>query len=178
MDQPIMPENTKRILSITFILILISTFVLVVVGSSAKSVYKDIKKLDHFVSNSEGLQVNFEESLRIYTERTKVITDYLLSLRPEKEQQYIKFISDVEELGRVSGLNLNLQSTESTPKALDYTLTFDAGLNKMNDFIRNLEKLPYLILIEDIDYTNPVLYTTNRGSGDGNVKIKIKLYIK
>jgi hypothetical protein len=178
MDQTTITENTKRIISTTFILILISSFVLIVISASMRSVNKDIKKLDYFLSNAEGIQVNFEESLRIYTDRTKTITDYLLSLRPENEQQYIKFISDVEKLGQDLSIDLTLQSSEQTPKTLSYIVSFEANYSKMKEFLDALEKLPYFIQIGEIDFTNPVFYTNSRTVADGNIKLKIKLYIK
>jgi len=109
MEQIQITDGIKRILSVSFILILISTFVIVFMGYSLKSIHRDIRHLDKFLINSKDIQTNFEQSLMIYTERTQKITNYLFSLRPDSEEKYIKFISDVEDLGQKLNLDLNMQ---------------------------------------------------------------------
>ncbi len=172
------PENTKRIISITFVLIFISTMIIVIMGFSIKSINKDIQKLNHFLSNSQDIHANFEESLRMYTERTKTITDYLSTLRPDNKEEYIKFISDIEDLAQNLRININLQSLEPEEKTLNYYISFEGDLNLMKRFLLELEKMPYFIQVVDLDYVTPMLYVSQKEGRNGNIQLKIKLYIK
>lgn len=176
-------EGAKRILSISFVLILMSAFVIIFVGNSIRSMNNDIRTIDYFLTNAENLQANFEQSLVVYTERTQKITDYLLSLRPENQQQYIKFIDDIEGLGQEMSLQLNLQSIrDQSPiediRTLNYEIAFNATFDQMNEFLMRLGSLPYLIKVSDVEFVDPILYTTRTNIGSGNVKLKIKLYTK
>lgn len=173
-----MPEGTKRILAVSLVLILTSSMVIIVLGQSMKNVHGEIRRLDHFLTNAEGIQVNFEQSLQVYTERTKDITDHLLSLRPETEQEFIRFISDIESLGEEMGLDLSLQSIGRGDRTLDYEISFEGDLEKTKEFAKELEKMNYLIRIDEVDFTNPVIYAAQRGATGGNVRIRIKLHIK
>lgn len=178
MEKKQISEGAKRVLSITFVLIFISSFIVIVVGNSVKHVHADINRLNHFLENAEGLQANFEQSLQMYTERTKEITDYLLLLRPENEQQYIRFISDIEELGKMFDGPIALQSTGEEENHLNYNISFESTFAQMESFIEKILDLPYFIRITDISFTSPQLYVNQRGENGGNVNLKIQLYIK
>ncbi len=178
MEKTPIPEGTKRIISVSFVLIFISSMIVIILGQSMKQVHGEARRIDHFLKNAEGIQINFEQSLQIYTERTKDIMDHLLALRPETKEEYIQFISDVENLGNEMGMHLNLQSVGTGVTTLDYEITFEADLDQTKEFVEELEKMNYFIQIDEIDFTAPAIYAAQRGATNGNVKLKIKLYIK
>ena len=180
MEQIQITDGIKRILSVSFILILISTFVIVFMGYSLKSIHGDIMHLDKFLINSKDIQTNFEQSLMIYTERTQKITNYLFSLRPDSEEKYIKFISDVEDLGQKLNLDLNMQFINNIKDKADinYSIELFSNTKNLEKFLSELQTLPYFIKITNIEFTDPDLYLSQENSREGNVKLKIKLYTK
>lgn len=179
-----LPRNLSRIIGISTILIFISTFIVFLVGTSLKNTNEEIKKLSAFLANSENIQVNFEQSLILYTESTEKIIKYLLSLRPNSEEKYINFISEIETISEKLTLNLNLKSSEQIEdkknpkeKVLNYQITFFGKQSDLKAFITEIEKLPYFIKIEKIDYRNPS-FMEGAEMKYGNITLQIKLYIK
>ena len=182
--EPVLPNGLKRIIGICSILILISTFIVILVGTSLKNINRDIKSLGAFLSNSENIQANFEKSLILYTESTEETIKYLLKLRPNSEEKYINFISEIESIGEKLAIKLNLKSFEpildkkaQKEKALHYQIMFFGKQSDLNDFLVEMEKLPYFIKVEEINYTNPENIDAESFK-DGNITLKIKLYIK
>lgn len=174
------PNITKRILSISTIFILISTFVVIFIGYSLGNINQEIKRTNAFLAGAQDIQPNFEKSLQLYTESTQKIIDYLISLRPDSEEDYLKFIFDIEETSEKLGLDLNLESTQDIKlidsKTLQYNLNFFGTNSDLITFLQALEKLPYFIRVNEIDFKNPQLLTDE--DINGNVNLKISLYIK
>lgn len=186
MDQSSLPEGTKRIINICAILILISSFVVVLIGNSLKTINSEVKQLNAFLVNAEGIQANFEKSLQLYTQGTQHVIDFVLTLRPQKEQEYIKFISEVEKIAESLNLKINLQSlppelqkpgTPINEKTLDYIINFYGNQENLRNFLQRLESLDYFIKVESIDFRNLQSLAENEDIQE-NIDLKIKLYIK
>lgn len=174
------PNITKRILSVSTIFILISTFVVIFIGYSLSAINQGIKRTNAFLAGAQDIQPNFEKSLQLYTESTQEIIDYLISLRPDSDGDYLKFISDIEETSEKLGLDLRLESTQdiklTDSKTLRYDLNFFGTNNDLMAFMEKLEQLPYFIRINQVDFKNPQLLTDE--DINGNINLKISLYIK
>ncbi len=178
---------TKRILSLTFVLILISAFVVIFMGTSSANLNKEIKQLNAFVGSARNLQSNFEQSLQMYTESTQEIISYLSSLRPDSEEDFINFISAIETIEQRLGFSLNLKSlnhvsetlsVESPEKTLDYSISFYGNLKDLNEILTELQQLPYYIRIDQINFVDLEFLTKKEEKQDGNISLVIKLYIK
>jgi len=178
---------TRRIASICLILTGIATIGTFFMGSNALSISKEVEESEYYVSVAREVQPNFEESLSLYTGDTQKIIDYLLELRPENEEEYISFLSTLEELGQDLSLKLDIRSFEDNllaggaiaepSKTLDYEIDFYGSFRDMQAFLGELEALPYYIKVSEIRYIDL------NGSDDDeqkvpNLNIKIKLYVK
>jgi len=178
-------NQTKRIFKMSAIFILISSIIVLVMGYSSSKINYDIKTLNVFLEKTQNLQVNFEESLKLYTESTQSSIDHATSLRPDEESEYITFISEVENIGTNLNLDLTLRSTQiSEPEnstkgnTLDYELTFYGDETDAITFMQELENLPYFIKIYSVEY-----YDLNSSENENlklipNIKINIRLYVK
>lgn len=184
-------NNGKRILNFCLLLTGLSTAIVLIMGWSVANVNKETKGLKYFLSVANDVQPNFEKSLIMYTESSKDIIEFLLKLRPGKEEEYIAFIDEVESIGRKLSLNLKLESFEensgvstiktsgaSSMKTLNYSLSFYGSFQNMSDFLKKLEQLPYFIKVENINFTDVALAQKEENIPLENVNIKIKLYIK
>ncbi len=178
-------NRTKRIFKMSAILILISSFIVIIIGYSSSKINYDIKTLNAFLEGTENLQSNFEQSLKLYTESTQTSIEHADSLRPVEESEYINFISEVENIGTTLNLDLNLRSTElgepensTKGNTLDYELTFYGDETDITTFLEELENLPYYIKVYSIEYYD-LNYTENENLKlSPNIEINIRLYVK
>lgn len=185
MEYPMLNNGIQRLLKLSAVLIFLGTTIVVIFGYSIKKVNSEIKDVQKFVDSSSNLQVNFEKSLQIYVEQTKEITKFLLAIRPSNEEGYIKFISEVEQVGKDLSLDLNLQylnpkskTATVNAKTLDYQVTFYGNQSDLMKFLDSIEKLHYYVNIKDISFENPSLISEEETANKGNIKIIISLYIK
>ena len=182
MAQAQMPISIKRIVTITLVLIFISTFTVVVLGISMKSVSKEVKELEVFMEEAKTTQPNFEKSLEIYTDQTEVMINYLLDLRPSEEAEYVEFISQIEDIGDDLSINLNLQSVrfskEEDDGTLNYMISFQGGIIDLENFLTELEELAYFIKVKEIDYRSPKDIPEEEIEKAKNIEIKIGLFTK
>lgn len=153
-----------------------------ILGHSAAAIHEDVKELNEFLMISKDAKPNFEQSLKLYTDNTKEVIEYLLSLRPNEEEEFIGFIGKVEEIGQSLSLNINLESvepagktdlTETPEKTLTYKISFYGSTTNLNEFLKALESLPYFIKIENIIFKS-FQYEKNLP----NIELTLKLYIK
>lgn len=181
MAQSQIPNAVQRILTISFVLIAISTVIVLFVGYTTNIMHKDIQQLQAFLSNAENVQPNFEQSLVLYTTNTQPVIDYLLDLRPTAEEDYIAFIAAIEGIEQKLQIKINLQSitkgkeatTQAVQKTLDYKVNFYGNTEMLFSFLKELEALPYYIKVSDVYYADP---TTMEDST--NITMIMKLYIK
>ena len=185
MEYPILNNGVQRLLKLSSILIFLGATIVIIFGYSIKSINIEVKDVQKFVDSSSNLQTNFEKSLQIYVEQTREITKFLLAIRPSNEEGYIKFISEVEQVGKDLSLDLNLQylnpkskTATADIKALDYQVTFYGNQNDLMKFLESIEKLQYYVNIKDISFTNPGLISEEEAANRGNIKVIISLYIK
>lgn len=175
------PNSLKRILSVTFVLIFISAFVVGFMGGAVDRANADIKKINQFLLDAEGTQPNFEKSLEVYTEETKEIIEHVLELRPESKEEYVNFIAEIESIGQVLSLDLDLQSYEDKngepQKTLNYNVSFYGGLENLVTFLSKLEAMHYYTRIAEIDYKDPKFLEEEQEKLP-NINVKIQLYIK
>lgn len=188
MEQLLITNGTKRILSLTFILTLISAFAVIFIGTALIHVNSEIKQLNIFLTNAKDIQPNFEKSLQLYTESTQEIIDYLLSLRPDSEEDFIDFISDIEKIEQKLDLTLNLQSLEdfegtdetslANSTTLNYSVSFYGNVANLSSFLSELEALLYYIKVDKIDFIDLAFITEKEEKQNGNISLIIKLYIR
>lgn len=181
-----LPSNIKKILSVTFILTVISAFIVIFIGTALRYTHQDIKQLNLFITSAKNIQSNFEESLQIYTERTQAIMNYLFSLRPDDESDFVSFIAEIERIEQESGLEVNLQSlNQATPdededeiETLNYNLNFYGNMGDLKNFLLELEKLPYYIRVDQINFIDLNYITDKEKKQNGNISLIIKVYIR
>lgn len=186
MAQSQIPNAVQRILIIAFVLIFISTVIVLFVGRTVSTMHQDIAQLETFLANAADVQPNFEQSLVIYTTNTQPVIDYLLALRPASEEDYIAFIAAIEAIEQKLHIKVNLQSItqakdvviQAEQKTLDYKVDFYGNTDMLTAFLKELEALPYYIKVADVYYMDPSSVNTAAGQTDTNITMTIKLYIK
>ena len=169
------------------ILMFISTCVVGFIGTALSKLNNDIKNLSHYMEIAEDIRPNFEESLSLYTETTKDAIEYIHSVRPEGETQYIKFISALETVGQDLFLDLSLQSVEnsglilsqdpSPSPSIEYEVDFYGSSNDLTNFLEELEELDYYIHVLAVDYKR-IAYASENEELTPNISINLKLYVK
>jgi len=164
------------------ILMLISTCVVLAIGTALGSLNNEIKNLEHYMEIAEDIKPNFEESLSLYTETTKGAIEYIHSIRPEGEIEYIEFISSIEEIGQNLFLDLSLQSIEGSvdtdvSPSIEYEVDFYGSSNDLTNFLEELEELDYYVHVVAVDYTR-IAYTLETQDLSPNISINLKLYVK
>jgi len=112
MAQLISKDRFSGILKTSTLLVFLGAFGLIVLGSSLVNINEDTKRLSLFLSSAQNIQTDFEKSLSMYTENTAQDVNYIHSLRPETELEYIEFISAIEDLAQDLGLSASLDSVE------------------------------------------------------------------
>lgn len=175
MEQPISENNQNRLNRLMLTLIFIGTIVILVLGISLRRINEDIVALKNFLDSSRNIQANFEQSLTIYTDQTKYITDYLLQLRPSQEEHYIKFISGLENIAAKINIEIDVKSQASeTEKIINYQISFLGKKSDLFHFIQQLEQLPNYIKVQKISYSeiDPQAKTAP------NVQLLIALQVK
>ncbi len=179
-------SGIRRVLNLSLIFVFISAFTLFVMGAATSRVHQDVKFLKFFLEQAEGIQPNFEKSLMVYTEDTKKTIAYIMNLRPETEEDYITFISEIEHIGQKLSLNLRLQSVEnisssSTPpdeKSLNYSVTFFGNEDDVISFLRELETLPYFIKVSNINFSDGTFENLDYKATLPNVHLSLQVFIK
>lgn len=176
-------ELPKKIFNIC--LVLTSFFVLAgsILSFSLSGIHKDMQSLQVFLASAESVKPNFEESLSLYTQGTREAFDYLKDLRPSSEEEYIRFISSVEDIAKELSLNINFVSigaiTASTNvgETLNYRVQFYGGPTDLLSFLERVEALPYFVRIYKVNYKSLSL---NGVGGDAvpNIDLTIQLYVK
>lgn len=176
------PSNVRRTLQISVVLMAISTFAIIILGIGLLSINQQNKSLESFMKNAVNVQPNFEQSLVIYTEKTKNIITYLLGLRPDEEKDYVQFISDIESIGRQLGLDVDVQSLEAEKLAkgefIFYELSFMGNLNDMKELLKKIEEQNYYVGVERVEYRDISLLIEENSDKSKNIDLIIKLFIK
>lgn len=189
MVQAQLPNSLKRILKINLILMIIGTFAVVVLGTALVKTENDNKKIMKFLEIAKNTHVNFEDSLVVYTEKTRNIIDYLSKLRPSNEAEFVNFISEIEKIEQNLELNMKLETIQESPTdnkkmkskekedVIIYNISFFGSSTDLQNFLSKLENLPCFIKIYNINFKN-LNYAEQSDNTPPNVNITIKLYIK
>ncbi len=175
-----MSKNTKRVFNTTLVLTFLSAAIVLLLGTSILKMNSEIKGLSAFLSNTEGMKTNYEESLKAYTENIEQIISFLLELRPNSEEEFITFLASIEEIAQELNLKLNINSSNrevdavaQQEKTLSYNISFYANTLKLVDFLKRIEGLPYFIRINNLTYQDSTLFTEKE-----NINLELSLYIK
>lgn len=180
-----MPDKLKQSMKLSVLLISLSSAIIIIMGIGSMSINYDLTKLNMFLVHAADAQPNFEKNLIIYTEKTRDIITFLLNIRPENKEEYVQFISQIENVGNELKLNLDLESSKNTKldkemeleKTLNYNIKFYGSIDDLSVFLRKIEALPYFIRIDNIKFSNPK-YLSDKEKTTPNVSIKLKLYVK
>lgn len=178
-------ERLNQARKISVVLTFLSCSIIFIVGFALLNTNHDIKILNLFLKKAENAQPSFEKSLIVYTEKTKDTIEFLLSLRPSTKEEFVKFISEIENIGQELKLNLDLQSSktsndnqaEGSENTLNYNIKFYGSIDDLNVFLRKIEELQYYIKVDEIKYKN-TQYLSEEEKETPNINLKIKLYIK
>ncbi len=177
------PSNTlQKIFNVCLVLMAFFFLANIVLGTSLKTITRDIRELEIFLSSAEMVRPNFEESLNLYTEGTAQAIEYVDTLRPDSETEYIEFISSVEAVAQNLSLNIDLESLEEEKPdglgaALRYRVEFFGGQNDLMSFLKELEALPYYIRVDELRYESFEALQVGEDSAP-NVILTIELYVK
>lgn len=176
-------SNLSRVFRICLVLMIFFFIASLVLGSSNKRLALDNQILEIFLKNAANVKPNFEESLNLYTQGTQDSINYVQTLRPDSESEYIEFISSVEAIGQNLSLSVDLESLES-PKpdnlgsVLRYQVEFFGGESDLDAFLRELEALPYYIRVEEVHFKSLELADKNLDKLSPNVILTIQLYVR
>ncbi len=163
----------------TLLLSFIAMFVSIVLSFSLHKIHHDNDHLARFLAKSASLQSDFEQSLKIYTESIESTMQFVDTIRPDTDPEYINFIGVVESLGHNMGLNVELESQTATAETLSFSASFYGSKDKLIEFISGFEALPYYIRIQTLSFRDtslvPISDTTSSAS---NIQLTFLLYVK
>lgn len=155
------------------------------IGYALQSVHRENVVLQAFLDDAQNIQVDFENSLSVYTESIQTSLDYLSSLRPQNESGYITFITQVEDIAQDYDLQLNIQTSDKALKPdstgsfyVDYQLSFNSNADQLWSFVKNLEELPYFVRVVELDFSSLERATLESDYSIPNVSLTIRLYVK
>jgi hypothetical protein len=184
-----MPKILNTIGNVTLALITISALTVFVTGLSVISTGREINVLEKYLENAEGAQPDFENNMLMYTTKTSKIIGQLMELRPESEEDYVAFISRVEQVGKQLALDLEIKSSKEEDKAvkgkkdevkaetMSYLLSFYGTQQDVLRLASELQDLPYFIRIEDLTFNNLDHLDADEKKVP-NASMVIKLYVK
>lgn len=189
MVQVQLPNKVDRILKVCLLLTSIGTFAVIAIGIALVSVKNDNKKIEEFLEVGKNTHVDFENSLLMYTEKTRNTIDYLLKLRPSNDEEVINFISQIEQIGQDLHLDIELsalgeliesknkKANKNNDETISYKISFFGSVDDLNKFMVRLESLPYFIRVDRADFRD--MSTTEKTHEiQPNIGVIIKLYIK
>lgn len=188
MAQILLPNSLRRTLKVCLVLIGIGTFAVIVMGVSLINSDLENKKITKFLEIAKNARENFENSLVIYTEKTRNIINYLMKLRPESDEDVINFISEIEKIGRDLSLNVTLETykepgisaddnkKQETPTIV-YRISFFGSITELNGFLDAVEALPYFTKVDNINFKD-LNFTERTEKTPPNINLTIKFYIK
>lgn len=170
---------------ISFVLIFVSSFIMLAIGYALQNVHKENRVLESFLGHAQNIQMDFESSLAVYTESIQTSLDYLVSLRPQNESGYITFITKVEDMADQQGLQLDIKTSDKSKKAdstgsyyVDYLLTFNSNSDQLWAFAKSLEALPYFVRIVDLDFSSLEKPSSTDQFLVPNVTLTLRLYVQ
>jgi len=187
---------SSRVIKFCLILAGISAFAAVLMGSSTITIQEEIRNNRNFIDTAKEMRPNFEDSLSLYTGDTQKVVDYLLALRPATEEEFITFISRLENLGQELSLNLSIKNIENlgynngkpikaSSNMIGYHVSFYGSIRDLKSFIRSLDALPYYIEVSDIKYSNPAFQEDDESATgqqiantEKNISIMLRLFTK
>lgn len=177
----------KRVIPLCLFFAIFSFLSVLTIGLSSLSINSDIKDSEAFIAVAKEMRGNFENSLSFYTGETQKIIGFLLKLRPNTEEEFITFITALENLGKELSLNLDIRTIDNKAEGgsteqndgISYIVNFYGSIRDMKSFIRKLDELPYYIKVPNIRYTNPAFQDGDDKSKKlQNVSIEIRLFTK
>lgn len=188
MVQVQLPNKVERIIKICALLMLMGTFAIIVIGSALIKVQYENVRLEQFLSVGKTTHIDFENSLIMYTEKTRDTITYLLGLRPNNEEEVINFISEIERIGQDTYLDIELAAMEELIKTkgkktaksedtISYKISFFGSIDDLNEFLSRIEALPYFVRIENAQYRD-ISNLEESDYSEPNVTIIIRLYVK
>lgn len=184
MELPTLNKQAQSVARFSIVFMLMATVTVIATGWSARGIHEEVKILELYMKNSEGVQSNFENSLTIYTENTEEAIAFVHSLRPGDELEYIEFISELEDLGQSLGLNLDLSSDEAESgvdatgsNSLVYQVQFYGSYDQLNDFMEGVNNLPYYVRVDAFDFMT-LSALDDEDLKRPNVSITLRLYVE
>ncbi len=182
MQPPANSNLLQKIFNLCLVLLCFFFVANIALGASLKILAKDIRELEIFLASAETVKPNFEESLNLYTEGTEQAIEYVDTLRPDTESEYIEFISSVEAVAQNLALNIDLESLDPEKpdglgSTLRYRIDFFGGQNELMRFLTELEQLPYYIRVDELRYESFEALQAGEDSAP-NILLTIELYVK
>jgi len=179
-----MPHSLKKTSRITLLLIFISALVIFITGFEVTAVAREIKVLKKYLENAAEVQPDFEKSIILYTTQTEKVFGRLMQLRPATEDDYVTFISNLENIGKRLSLDLKVKSVsdgtksaEDALKTISYNISFYGTESDLKNLVSALEELSYFIRFNEVSYRDLDGMTAEEKK-EPNIMLKINLYIK
>ncbi|MEK7146203.1 MAG: hypothetical protein AAB802_03390 [Patescibacteria group bacterium] len=167
-----------RILNVCFVLTLISTLAIAVLSFSLNRVQQENKRITAFVNSAGELSSNFEQSLQMYTENTQEAIAFIDTIRPNNENEYIAFITELETLGQELSLDVDVETLSGNKDTLQFSVEFYGSKRNLMDFLVAIEELTYYVRVDEFSLTElPTEITTSRNASP-NIQLILSLYVK
>lgn len=176
---------------ISLIFILLGTFSVVFLVRSILLISVENQELQAFLDKASMVQVDFEQSLSMYTEETKSDLALIDALRPQGEVDYIGFISKIENIGQMLDIAVTLKTIDvksvssvsgqnvdiTGSNYIDYAVEFYSNNNQLLSFLYSIEALPYFVRVQNVQYKN-LEFAKGEDTARPNVSLTIRLYVK
>ena len=187
------PEQKLTLTSffkISLIFISLSAFATALLVRSVLSTLVENQELQAFLDKASIVQIDFEQSLSMYTEETKSDLALIDALRPVNEVDYITFISRVENIGQFLGAPVTLKTIDPSNAVrsgdtaditgsnyMDYSVDFYGNSDQLLSFLYGVESLPYLVRMQTVQYKN-LEFAEGEDTVRPNVSLTLRLYVK
>lgn len=166
-------------------LLAFATVFSVIVGSLYLKASTEMKELEKFLGVNTNVENIFIERQQAYINGDKEIIEHIAQIRPESTEDFVKLITTLETVTTALGINATIQSKPGGENAasIEYQISFVGSLDDVNNFIRELEKLPYIIQVNNVIFSELALQIEDaNGKTDieyrDNCSLSISVFIK
>ena len=181
-----LPHSIKRVSRINIVFMSLAAAITVIMGIAVLFSANDVKVMTKYLEKASSIQPNYEKNIVLYTSKTENVIESLLKVRPENQDEYVGFISEVEALGQSLSLNLDIKAINGVQPSysgkddgnqISYNISFYGTDQELLKLLEAFDEMPYYINVSSISYEN-VDSLSDEQKQTYNVHLKIDLHIK
>jgi hypothetical protein len=164
----------------------LAAVIIIIMGFAVMNSANDVKVMTKYLEKASSIQPNYETNIVLYTSKTEKVIESLLKIRPENQEEYVTFISEVEAAGQSLSLNLDVKAVDGVKPShtgkndgsqISYNISFYGTDKDLLKLLSVFDDMPYYINVSSVSYDN-VDNLSDDQKEVFNVRLKIDLHIK